>query len=161
MSEDNFALARGGDVTATLQKAVGHGNYSDEIKSVLKDSIPVLLQMLLKYGGPDLLHGFRTPCEALTTKYVYLFPTRVRLRARANTFLQLYGRELAVGRQVKPCRRQGWSSNLRQSPLLQLRSQSPCVGTFGDEFLSSMITGCRRSQPRRLLDPQLQSVITP
>jgi len=129
MSEDDFTPK--GDMTTTLQKTVEKCEYSDEIKSVLKDSIPILLQMLLKYGGPDMLHGFRTPCpEALTTKCVYLFPTQLRLRARANTFLQLYGRELAVGQQVKPCRRRGRSSVLRQSPLLQLWSQSPCVGVL-------------------------------
>jgi len=159
MSEDDFTPD--GDMTTTLQKAVGHGECSDEIKSVLKDSIPVLLKMLLKYGGADMLHGFRTPCpEPLTTKYVYLFPTRLSSGVRANTFLQLYGRELAVGQQVEPRRRRGRPPVLRQSPLLQLRSQSPCVDIFGDELLSSVITGCRRSQPRRLLDPQLQSVIT-
>ena len=73
MSEDDFTPD--GDMTTTLQKTVEHGEYSDEIKSVLKDSIPVLLKMLLKYGGPDMLHGFRAPCpESLTTKYVYLSP---------------------------------------------------------------------------------------
>ena len=64
-----------GNMTTTLQKSFDHGDYSDEVKSVLKDSIPVLLQMILKYGGPDLLHGFRRPCtDPLTTKYVYFPP---------------------------------------------------------------------------------------
>lgn len=146
-----------GNMTATLQKSVDHGHYSDEVKSVLKDSIPVLLKMVLKYGGADLLHGFHKPCtDPLTTKYVYLFLTRSSIGLRVNAFSQLHGRELAVRQQVEPCRRQGWTPDLRQSSLLQLRGQSPCACVFGDKLLNSVITGCRRPQPRCLLDSQLQ-----
>ena len=63
-------------MTAVFQKAAGAGDYSDEVKSVLKDSIPVLLRMALEYGSPDMLLGIHRPGrEALTTTYVYSLPT--------------------------------------------------------------------------------------
>ena len=66
-------------MSATFQKAA-ECDYSDEVKSVLRDSIPVLLQMILKYGSPDMLFGFFRPGNrALTTKYVY-FPHTTVLR---------------------------------------------------------------------------------
>ena len=61
-------------MTATFQKAAGW-DYSDEVKSVLRDSAPVLLQMILKYGSPEMLFGFSRPGnKALTTKSVYFSP---------------------------------------------------------------------------------------
>ena len=62
-----------GNITATLQKISEVGNYSDEVKSVLWDSAPVLLQMILEYGTPDMLLEFLRPGqEEMTTKYVFL-----------------------------------------------------------------------------------------
>jgi hypothetical protein len=61
-----------GNITAIMQRAGQVGQYSDEVKAVLIDSIPVLLQMVLKYGSPDMLFGFL--ClgkEPLTAKYGY------------------------------------------------------------------------------------------
>jgi hypothetical protein len=56
-----------------MQKAAEVGGYSDEIKSVLTDSAPVLFQMLLNYGSPEMIYEFFRPGkEPLTTKYVYL-----------------------------------------------------------------------------------------
>ena len=64
-----------GNITATMQKAAEVGRYSNEVKSVLTDSVPVLFQMLLKYGGPETMYQFFRPGnEPLTTKYVYLPP---------------------------------------------------------------------------------------
>lgn len=61
-------------MATTLQKTTEASKYSNEIKSVLKDSIPVLLRMVLKYGGPDMLHAFHRPnMDPLTTKYTYSF----------------------------------------------------------------------------------------
>ena len=73
-----------GNITAILQNSTQVGNYSDEIKSVLKDSAPVLHQMVLKYGSPDMLEGCPKPVEALTTKYVYLFRTRLSFGLTVN-----------------------------------------------------------------------------
>lgn len=59
------------NVTATFQKAAEVGEYSDEIKSVLMDTAPVLFQMILKYSNPEMMHGFSRPGRTpLTTKYV-------------------------------------------------------------------------------------------
>lgn len=55
-----------------MQKAGQYGKYSDEVKSVLIDSAPVLLQMLLKYGSPDMMLQFFCPeKEPLTAKYLF------------------------------------------------------------------------------------------
>ncbi|KAF9653334.1 glycoside hydrolase family 5 protein [Thelephora ganbajun] len=63
--------ASSGNITATLQKAAEVGGYSDEVKSVLMDSAPVLFQMVLKYGGLEMLHGFLRPGkEPLTTNFM-------------------------------------------------------------------------------------------
>lgn len=62
-----------GNITATMQQAAASGEYSDEVKSVLLDSAPVLLQMLIEYGGPEMVFEFFRPGkEPLTTKYVHL-----------------------------------------------------------------------------------------
>lgn len=67
------SYASSGNITATMQKAAEVGGYSNEVNSVLTDSAPVLLQMLLKYGDPEMiLEFFRPGKEPLTTKYVYL-----------------------------------------------------------------------------------------
>lgn len=66
-----------------MQKAAEVGKYSDEVKSVLLDSVPVLLQMLLKYGGPEMISEFFRPGkEPLITKCVYLLfiPLTFKLR---------------------------------------------------------------------------------
>ena len=86
-SRPDFTFTPAGNMSATFQKAA-ECNYSDEVKSVLRDSIPVLLQMILKYGSPDMLFGlFRPGNKALTTKYLYLSPTRLRLGPRTNSLL--------------------------------------------------------------------------
>ena len=73
-SRPDFTFTPAGNMSATFQKAA-ECDYSDEVQSVLRDSIPVLLQMILKYGSPDMLFGFFRPGnKALTTKYVYFFP---------------------------------------------------------------------------------------
>ena len=85
-SRPDFTFTPARNMSATFQKAA-ECDYSDEVKSVLKDSIPVLLQMILKYGGSDMLFGFFRPGnKALTTKYVYFPPTRLRLGPRTNAF---------------------------------------------------------------------------
>ena len=66
-----------GNLTATFERTAQFGDYSDEIKSVLIDAAPILYQMILKYGDPEMMHGFHRPeKEPLTTKYVYLFSTQ-------------------------------------------------------------------------------------
>ncbi|KAF9779204.1 glycoside hydrolase family 5 protein [Thelephora terrestris] len=50
-----------GNLTVTMQQAAEIGQYSDEVKSVLRDSGPVLFQMLLKYSGPESISGFSRP----------------------------------------------------------------------------------------------------
>ena len=71
-SEPDFNSAR--NMTVILQRTAEDGKYSDEVKSVLRDSVPVVFQMLLEYGSSDMLRGSPQPGrEALTTKYVYLF----------------------------------------------------------------------------------------
>ena len=73
-------------MTASFQKAVGC-DYSDEIKSVLSDSVPVLLQMVLEYGNPDMLSGSCPPGKKpLTTKYVSL-PHAIVLRTEDQHLL--------------------------------------------------------------------------
>jgi len=60
-----------GNITATMQKAAAVGEYSDEIKSVLMDSAPVLFQMLLKYGSPEMIFEFLCPGnQPLTTNFM-------------------------------------------------------------------------------------------
>ena len=77
-----------GNVTATLQKVAEIGDCSDEVKSVLRDSAPVLLQMVLEYGTSDMLLQFPRPGkEALTTKYAYLLSTRLVFRTEGRCFL--------------------------------------------------------------------------
>lgn len=54
-----------------MEKAAGIGKYSDEVKSVLRDSAPVLLEMILEYGLPEMIFGFLCPQkDPLITKYV-------------------------------------------------------------------------------------------
>lgn len=65
----NYAAA--GNITAAMEKAAKIGGYSDKVKSVLIDSAPVLLQMLLKYGSPDMIFGFLCPGkDPLTTNFM-------------------------------------------------------------------------------------------
>lgn len=65
------------NITTRFQRAAEDGDYSDEIKCVLADTVPVLLQMVDEYGSREMLHRFSRPGrEPLTTKYVYLLPTR-------------------------------------------------------------------------------------
>ena len=72
----SFNSAR--NMTATLQTAA-EDDYSDEVKSVLRDSAPVLLKMALEYGRPDMVHDFPHPDKVpLMTKYVYLFRAPAR-----------------------------------------------------------------------------------
>jgi len=68
-SEPDYKSA--GNITATLLNAAGAGKYSDEITSVLTDSIPVLLEMVIEYGTPEMLLGL-LECEkdALTTNFM-------------------------------------------------------------------------------------------
>lgn len=62
--------ASAGNITAALHRAAEFGKYSDEVKSVLKDSVPVLHQMLLKYGDKEMIYGFLRPdADPLITKY--------------------------------------------------------------------------------------------
>ena len=73
-SEPDFKPA--GNMTAVFEEAAGAGDYSDEVKSVLKDTIPVLFRMAVEYGGSDMFLAFpRNGKDALTTKCVYFFPT--------------------------------------------------------------------------------------
>ena len=74
-----------------MQKAAEVGQYSDEVKSVLIDSAPVLLRMLLKYGSPEMiLEFFRPGKQPLTTKYVYLFSTQfVTTKTKDQCFLEV------------------------------------------------------------------------
>ena len=54
-----------------MQKVAQIGEYSDEVKSVLIDTAPVLYQMVLEYGSLDMMYTFFCPGkEPLTTKYV-------------------------------------------------------------------------------------------
>ena len=62
------------NITSTMQRVAEAGQYSDEVKSVLIDSAPILLQMIFKYGLPEMIFGFLRPSnDPLTSKYVYLF----------------------------------------------------------------------------------------
>jgi len=59
------------NITATFQRAAEVGEYSDEVKSVLMDTAPVLFQMILKYGGPEMMHEFSRPGKKpLTTNFM-------------------------------------------------------------------------------------------
>jgi hypothetical protein len=59
------------NITAAFQRAAEDGEYSNEIKSVLLDTAPVLLQMILKYGDREMMHEFFRPGkEALTTNFM-------------------------------------------------------------------------------------------
>lgn len=72
-----------------MQKAAEVGGYSDEIKSVLTDSAPVLFQMLLSYGGPEMIYEFSRPGnEPLTTKYVSLLFVSVMSKTETLCFLE-------------------------------------------------------------------------
>ena len=67
-SSADYGFTRVGNMTATFQNVAG--DYSDEVKSVLRDSAPVLLRMIIEYGNTDMLSGlFRPGNEALATKY--------------------------------------------------------------------------------------------
>jgi bacterioferritin-associated ferredoxin len=55
-----------------ISTAVKLGKCSAEVKSVLVDSLPVLAQMVRKYGSPDMIR-FSGMVVPLTTKYVCLF----------------------------------------------------------------------------------------
>ena len=61
------------NIVAIIQKAAKIGKYSNEVKSVLVDSVPVLFKMLLKYGPYGSPGMIQCPRKAgpLTTKYVY------------------------------------------------------------------------------------------
>lgn len=50
-----------GNITTTMEEAAEIGKYSDEVKSVLRDSAPVLFEMILKYGLPEMMFGFLCP----------------------------------------------------------------------------------------------------
>jgi len=63
------------------------GDYSDEVKSILRDSIPVLFQMAHKYGSPTMLLGFHRPGkDALMTKYTHVFFTRLTFETEVQYF---------------------------------------------------------------------------
>jgi hypothetical protein len=77
-----------GNVTATLRKVAEIGDCSDEVKSVLRDSAPVLLQMVLEYGTSDMLLRFLRPGkESLTTKYAHLLSMQLMFRIEGRCFL--------------------------------------------------------------------------
>ncbi len=78
------------DLMAT---AVKLGKYSAEVKSVLVDSLPVLAQMVRKYGSPDMIR-FSGMVVPLTTKYVYLLSTRSS--TKANNSWKFHGHDLAT-----------------------------------------------------------------
>jgi len=59
------------NITAAFQRAAEDGEYSNEIKSVLLDTAPVLFQMILKYGDREMMHEFFKPGkEPLTTNFM-------------------------------------------------------------------------------------------
>jgi hypothetical protein len=67
-----------GNFTATMQTEIYASGYSDTVKSVLIDSAPVLLQMVLEYFGEELIFAFFCPQkDPLTTKYAYLLHIRL------------------------------------------------------------------------------------
>lgn len=76
-----------------VSTAVKLGKYSAEVKSVLVESLPVLAQMVRKYGSPDMIRFFGMVVP-LTAKYVYLFSTRLFLVLRR--FMKFYGHDLAT-----------------------------------------------------------------
>jgi len=81
-------LASSGNITETFLKATEAGSCSDAIKPVLVDSAPVLSEMVLRYGGQDMIDGFKQPRnEPLTTKYAYLFSARLIFRTERQYFL--------------------------------------------------------------------------
>lgn len=141
-----------GNITAAFQRAAEVGDYSDEIKSVLMDTAPVLFQMILKYGDPEMIHRFSRPENMpLTTKCVHLLPTRPMPRTDCKcprSFMEMY-----------------WQHNNPPNPadakdgpqaydnhLYYSFGVSPLVDVSDDMLLIFVITGSRRSQSRGLLD---------
>lgn len=55
---------------------------------MLDDSAYILSEMVLKYGGQDMIDGFGQPRdEPLTAKYAYLFSARLMFRTEGSYFL--------------------------------------------------------------------------
>lgn len=72
-----------------MEKAAQIGQYSDGVKSVLRDSGPVLFQMLLKYGSPEMIFGYPRPGnDPLIAKYAYLLSTWLIVSADDQCFLE-------------------------------------------------------------------------
>lgn len=122
---------------------------------MLKDAAPVLFEMVHMYGDPGMLNDFSRPGKApLTTKYVYLFSTRLMCRTEGQYFLAALWN--GTGR---------WAVQTLQTPRMVPR---PTMLTFttvsmyalpwrcsGGTLLNLVITGLRPSQRNVLPVPCL------
>jgi len=73
-----------------MEKAAEIGQYSDEVKSVLRDSAPVLVEMILKYGRPEMMSEFLCPQnDPLITKYVCFLFARLMFGPTSCSFMDM------------------------------------------------------------------------
>lgn len=122
---------------------------------MLTDTAPVLYQMVLKYGGPEMLHDFYRPGkEPLTTKYVpVLHATEFGIESILScSFMDMTWQQ---NNPPNPADAkdgpQAYDDHLYYSFGVSSRAD-----ISDDSLLSFVITGYRRSEPRVLHDPHLQ-----